>query len=272
MRPDDRAVPVDSADVRRVPVMREDELAARSGPMIGTEEQPSQRIGVDVAFKSHRGAALNVQDDPVPVVEGRRDRFRAYCPGQVEEIVPVELVQPRQGPPKIAGVYPSARDVLYVRRLTRQDRCAREVPEISSGGGRYDLLLPICGELAGQVECGPTESWRHQARPVEGSSMRVGELCSGKCEITAARSDRTSCPPSVIPHGCLGQLRAHRVRDACKVLAGVPHPRRDLAHGVVRGQTAALAVEGIVLGSATTATSWGRSARSDTVRTDGRSA
>jgi hypothetical protein len=35
------------------------------------------------------------------------------------------------------------------------------------------------------------------------------------------------------------------------VLAGVPHPRRDLACGVVRGQIAALAVEGIVLGSAT---------------------
>ena len=35
------------------------------------------------------------------------------------------------------------------------------------------------------------------------------------------------------------------------MLAGVPHPRRDLACGVVRGQIAALAVEGIVLGSAT---------------------
>jgi hypothetical protein len=57
------------------------------------------------------------------------------------------------------------------------------------------------------------------------------------------------------------------------VPAGVPHPLHDLACGVVKGQTAALSVEGIVLGSANSAaTYWGRNARSDTVRTDGRSA
>jgi len=88
--------------------MREDDLAARSRPVIGAEEQPGQRIGVDVALKPHCGAALDVQDDAVPVVEGRGDGFTAYRPGQVEEIVVVELVQPGQGPPEVAGVYPSA--------------------------------------------------------------------------------------------------------------------------------------------------------------------
>ena len=103
--------------------------------------------------------------------------------------------------------------------------------------------------------------------------MRIGGSRVGSCEITAARSDRSNCPPSVIPHGCLMHLRAHREEDACIVPAGVPHPLGDLACGVVRGQTAALSVEGIVLGSATsTATSWGRSARSDTEPTDGRGA
>jgi hypothetical protein len=106
--------------------------------------------------------------------------------------------------------------------------------------------------------------------------MRVGGLRAGGREIAAARSGPMSYPPSVIPHGCLVLLRAHRTADACAAhrATGVPHPLRDLACGVVGGQTAALSVEGIVLGSAAVVTvkSWGRSARSGTARMDGRGA
>jgi len=103
--------------------------------------------------------------------------------------------------------------------------------------------------------------------------MRRGKLRTGRCEITAARPARTSCPPSAIPHSCLVQLRAHREVDARQSVAGRPAPLRDLACGVARGQTAALSVEGIVLGSATvTAISRDRSARSGTERMDGRGA
>lgn len=105
--------------------------------------------------------------------------------------------------------------------------------------------------------------------------MRTGGSRVGSCEITAARSGRSSRPPSVIPHGCLVHLRAHRAVNACAVWAiGVTHPLRDPTRGVVEGcPTAVFAVEDTVLGSASiTATSWGRNARSDTEPTDGRGA
>ena len=71
LRPDDRASPLDRADIRRGRIVREDEFAARSGVVIGTEEQAGQGIGINVAFKSHPRSALNVQHDAVPVVDGR---------------------------------------------------------------------------------------------------------------------------------------------------------------------------------------------------------
>ena len=48
--------------------MREYELAAGSRPVIGTEEQAGQGIGIDMALEPHHGAALDVQHDPVAVV------------------------------------------------------------------------------------------------------------------------------------------------------------------------------------------------------------
>ena len=137
------------ADRRRV--VPEDELAP-ARRVIGEEEQAGQRIRVDVAFKPHRGAALDVQDDAVPVVEGRLDGFTAGSAGQLEEVVPVQLVQPGQALLHLAGMHPAAGDMRDVRRFTRQDRRAREIPEIGFGGYCVDIFLPALGKLAGYVE------------------------------------------------------------------------------------------------------------------------
>jgi hypothetical protein len=63
-----------------------------------------------VAFKAHPGTALDVQDDAVPVIEGRHDGLGPCGPGQFEEIASVKVVQPGQVPPHIPGVDPATRD------------------------------------------------------------------------------------------------------------------------------------------------------------------
>jgi hypothetical protein len=273
VRPDGRAVPFDRADVRRGQVMREDQFAPGAGAVIGAEKQPGQRIGVDVAFEPHRRAALDIEDDAVPVVIGRHDGLGPYLLGQVEKQVPVVLVQPGQVSLEVTGMQPAARDMVHVRGLTGQDRRARVVPELGFGGGSSDFLPPVIGQQAGHVECGPMESRRHQARPVDGSGSTSAH-CGGQTRDhrSSFRSDELPAlgDPASLPRAtacALGDGHPHGSGE------GVPHPLRGLACGVVGGQTAALSVEGIVLGSATiTATPWGRSARSGTVRTDGRSA
>jgi hypothetical protein len=76
--------------------------------MIGAEQKTSQRIGINVTFEPHPGSALNIQDDPVSVVEGRYDGFSARGLRQLEKRASVELVQPGQLPAYIAGVHPAA--------------------------------------------------------------------------------------------------------------------------------------------------------------------
>jgi hypothetical protein len=43
--------------------------------VFGAEEEAGQRIRVDMAFKPHRGPALNVQDDAIAVVDCGNDLF-----------------------------------------------------------------------------------------------------------------------------------------------------------------------------------------------------
>jgi hypothetical protein len=156
MRADDRAVLLDRRDVRRVRVVRENELAAAG--VIRAEEHACQRIGVDVAFEAHRRAALNVEDDAVAVVFGRRDRLVARCGGHVEKVLAIGPVEPGQPLAHLSGVYPAAGDPLDLDRLPRQDRGARELTEIGVGGYLSNVLLPVCGEKFVQVERGPAES------------------------------------------------------------------------------------------------------------------
>jgi hypothetical protein len=79
LRPDDGAVPLDCAGASRGRVVRENELAADL--VIGTEEQPGQGIGIDMAFKAHRASALDIQHDSVPVIESGHDRLSGRFPG-----------------------------------------------------------------------------------------------------------------------------------------------------------------------------------------------
>jgi hypothetical protein len=129
--------------------VREDEFTARSGVVIGTEEQPGQGVGINVAFEPHRGSALNVQHDAVPVVEGSHDGLSGRFPGQFEDIAVIGLVQPRQTPPDIGCVKPTARDRTHACRLAGQDRRTRVFPEVGTCRRIGELLLPVIGKPAG---------------------------------------------------------------------------------------------------------------------------
>lgn len=156
MRADDRAVLLDRGDVRRVRVVRENELAAAG--VIRAEEDACQRVGVDVALEAHRRPALDVQHDAVAVVLGRRNRLGAGFAGHLEELFTIGPVEPGQPVAHLRGVYPAARDSLDLYRLPRQDRGARELVEIGVGGNLSNVLLPACGKTLVQVERGPAES------------------------------------------------------------------------------------------------------------------
>jgi hypothetical protein len=110
LRPDDRAVPFHRADVGRGWIVREDELAARTCRVIGAEEQPCQGVGVDVTLEPHRGPALDVQHDAIPVIERGHDGLSGCFPGQFEEITAIGLVQPGQVLPDVGGVQSAAGD------------------------------------------------------------------------------------------------------------------------------------------------------------------
>ena len=163
MRPYDRAVPFHRVDVCGFGIMPEDELAAPARLVVGAEEEAGHWIRVNVAFETHGGSALNVQDDAIPVIACWYHPFRACSPGQLEKPGSVAPVKPRQAHPHLVGVNPAARDMRHILCFTRQDRRARKLPEISRGSNYADVRLPISGKPAGQVECRPAETQRpHQ--------------------------------------------------------------------------------------------------------------
>ena len=76
LRPDDRAVPLNRGDVRRMAVMRDHQFPACW--VIGAEEQTGQRVGVDMALKPHAGALLHVEYDAVAFVARGSDTLPAH--------------------------------------------------------------------------------------------------------------------------------------------------------------------------------------------------
>ena len=158
LRADDRVVPFHRGDAVGVRIVREDELPARTLRMVGKEEKTGQRIRVDVAFEAHLGSALDVQDDPVPFVGGRPDGFGEGTRGQLEKALTVALIEPGKALPYLVRVYPATPDARYVPGLAREHRSNREVPALSLGGDRGDLVLPALGKLIGHVEFCPAET------------------------------------------------------------------------------------------------------------------
>jgi len=169
VRPDDRAIPLDRAEVRGRRVMREDEFAARARQLIGTEQQAGQWVRIDMTFESHPGSALNVQDDPVPVIESRFDGFPACSPGHPGKAIPVEAMEPGQTPPHLVSVNPAPGDVRHMFCLAGQDRRPRELTEISAGCDVADVVLPSSGKSAGEVKSCPAETCRHYQTAPENS-------------------------------------------------------------------------------------------------------
>ena len=97
-------------------MVREDKLATCPGQVIGTEQQAGQRVGINVALEPHLGSPLNVEYDAVPIIARARghDRFGTGVLGELEEVTPVEPVQPGQVSPHVGSVHPAAEDVLHV--------------------------------------------------------------------------------------------------------------------------------------------------------------
>src|SRR5580658_2658166 len=114
-----------------------------------------------MAFESHLVALLDVEDDAVPIVEGRLNRFPAGFRSQLQEFVSVELIEPGQTLLHLVRVYPATQDVLHIRRLAPQDGRTGEIPEFGFTRDINDVFLPICGQQGGYVECRPREDRRH---------------------------------------------------------------------------------------------------------------
>jgi hypothetical protein len=70
-----------------------------------------------VTLEPHLGSALNVQDDPVPVIAGRDDSFGTGLPGQLEKVAAVEAVKPGQPVTYMIGVHPASRDACHMFRF-----------------------------------------------------------------------------------------------------------------------------------------------------------
>ena len=122
LRADHRAVPVYGFQPGCVRVMGEDQLAPVTQIVIGAEKQAGQRVGVDVALEPHSGPLLNIEYEAVPVIVGGHHGFVTGPAGQVEEVFPVKLVQPRQLTPDLVGVDTAAGDMCHLVRFAGQDR------------------------------------------------------------------------------------------------------------------------------------------------------
>ena len=94
MRPDNRAVLVDSSYVSRRLVMRDHQLTACR--VIGAEQQAGQRVSVDMALKPHFGALLDVEDDAVAVVARGQDMLLGGLGCESEEFAAIRRIEPGQ--------------------------------------------------------------------------------------------------------------------------------------------------------------------------------
>ena len=90
-----------------------------------------------------------------PYRSSRLDGLTPDLASQLEELVPVQLVQPGQSLLYLDSMDPAASDMRDVRRFAGQDRRAREIPVISADRDLGDIFLPASGKLIGYIK------WRH---------------------------------------------------------------------------------------------------------------
>jgi hypothetical protein len=154
LRPDKGAILVQGFDANRGGIVSHHELAS-ARRVIGKEEEAGHRIGIHVTFEPHVLSPQHIKDDAVSIVNRRLDGFPAGLDNQLEEITPVQLVEPGQGLLDRVRVYPATRDMRYVLRFTGQEGRARKLSEISLGGNCADIILPIFGKLIGHIKCRP---------------------------------------------------------------------------------------------------------------------
>lgn len=197
MRPDHRAVAFHRDRARRCRVMRDDQFTA--GLMVGAEQQPGQRIGVDMALEPHGWPALHVEHDAVPVVSCGDDRLGADLVGQLEKLALIGLVQPGQQQPHLVGVHPAARDMPHVFGFPGQHRSTGKLAEIGACGDRADFCLPAIRERGVEVERRPVESQRHSSVYGNGTRKRAWERYGNTNQTRRQRTGGVARCRRVIP-------------------------------------------------------------------------
>ena len=85
---------------------------------------------------------------------------------------------------------------MHVRRLAGQDRCAWKVPEIGLSRPGGDLLLPVPGESASQIECCPAEPLLPEYPSSSDLPFIWRVRCCPKAE-TSSMDESVSCDESL---------------------------------------------------------------------------
>jgi hypothetical protein len=111
-----------------------------------------------MAFESHALALLDVQDHGVPCVLRREDGLVPCLIREFEERALVEALQPRKALSHLIGVDAAPANSRHFLGFPREDRRARELPEVGLGRHRQGLALPALREQIGDVERYPPKS------------------------------------------------------------------------------------------------------------------
>jgi hypothetical protein len=117
--PDNRAVPVHGFDGGSVRVVCDGYFAARAHWVVGEEQQSRQRVGIDMALKTHRRAMLHVEYNAVTIVVCGEGRLGTRFPSEFQELGAVELMEPWQSVLHLVRVHAAAFDERHICGFTR---------------------------------------------------------------------------------------------------------------------------------------------------------
>ena len=119
-------------------------------------------------------------------------------------------------------MYPAARRCAHVRASRDKIGVRGKSRKSASAGGGRDILLPTPGSWLAKSNVVQRNRGGHKF-VLSGIWRRVG-LRAGKRARDHRRPVRLDgCPPSVIPQGCLVQLRAHTEMNALHHLGHTRH-------------------------------------------------
>jgi hypothetical protein len=144
-----------------LPVIGEDQFPALTGAKVGAKEQAGHGVRVNVAFETHPGATLNIEDGPVPLIAGSGHRLADSALRQAPEVSAVKPAQPREFTGDPVRVDPATGDAPHIGCLAGDNRRPGKVPEIRVRCRIQDVLPPGPRKHPGDVERRPLERGQH---------------------------------------------------------------------------------------------------------------